>query len=522
MTIWNIFRRAVELHPSGTAVTEGVRRLTYADLEPRVGAVARFMAERLEPGDRVAVLDVNSLEYLELYFAAAGARVVLTPLNTRLSVDELGAILVDSGARLLVASTRFAATVEKLCAVVPPEGVVWIGDEPAAVTVPTWSYDDLVASPIPFLPVHEPGPDDLAHLYYTSGTTGRSKGVMLTHRNVAAHAMGAALELRLDSTDVWGHFAPMFHLADAWAVFGITLVGGRHLISPSFEAGGALRMIEKDRITITNLIPTMLNLMVKHPGAAELDFSSLRLILSGGAPIAPQVVEAIVDLFGCEYVQTYGMTETSPYLTLSVVKDHLRALPRSEQMRYIAKTGRPFVTVRLKVVDEKGTPVPADGETIGEILARGETVTPGYWQRPEETAAAFTEGWLRTGDLATLDSEGYLNIVDRKKDMIITGGENVYSTEVENILYDHAAILEAAVFGLPDEVYGETVNAAVVMKAGEIATAADLIRFCRERIASYKAPRSIRFVDELPRTGSGKISKLMLRALFSQQESPLS
>ena len=255
----------------------------------------------------------------------------------------------------------------------------------------------------------------------------------------------------------------------------------------------------------------MLNLMIKHPKVGEFDYSSLRVILSGGAPIAPQVVKNITEVFHCDYIQTYGMTETSPYLTFSILKKHLQDLPPDEQLKYKSRTGRPFIGVDLKVVDETGALVKADDQQVGEIWVRGDTITPGYWNNPQETQQAFTDGWLRTGDLAVVDTEGYVNIVDRKKDMIVTGGENVYSTEVENVLYMHPKVLEAAVFGVPDEKWGEAVTAAVVLKENESATAKEIIQFCREYQATYKTPKTIVFLDELPKTGSGKITKKALR-----------
>jgi acyl-CoA synthetase (AMP-forming)/AMP-acid ligase II len=333
---------------------------------------------------------------------------------------------------------------------------------------------------------------------------------MLTHHNVWTHALAAIAELQLSDRDTWAHVAPMFHLADAWATFAITWVGGCHVMVPKFDAAETLATFERERVTLTNLVPTMLNLMVKHPDRTRFDYGSLRLILSGGAPIAPAVVAAIVETFGCEYVQTYGMTETSPYLTLSLLKPHLRALPAAERLRFSAKTGRPFIAVELKVVKEDGKPVQTDEAEVGEILVRGPTVTPGYWQCPEETRAAFDDGWLRTGDLAVMDAEGYLTIVDRKKDMIITGGEKVYSTEVEHVLYQHPAVLEAAVFGTSDPTWGELVNAAVVLRPGSTASADELDAFCRERLAGFKWPRRITFLAELPKTGSGKIMKRAL------------
>jgi acyl-CoA synthetase (AMP-forming)/AMP-acid ligase II len=263
----------------------------------------------------------------------------------------------------------------------------------------------------------------------------------------------------------------------------------------------------------------MLNLMIKHPRVGEFDFSSLRVILSGGAPIAPEVVKSITETFGCDYVQTYGMTETSPYLTFSLLKQHLAALSPEEQFKYKSKTGRPFIGVDLKVVDENYNPVAPDAQQVGEIWVRGDTITPGYWNLEDETEKAFHEGWLRTGDLANVDTEGYVNIVDRKKDMIVTGGENVYSTEVENVLYMNPKVLEAAVFGVPDDKWGEAVTAAVVLKENETATEEEIINFCKTHQASFKAPKSILFIDEIPKTGSGKIYKKALRDPYWKEDS---
>ncbi|MBK7642041.1 MAG: AMP-binding protein [Planctomycetes bacterium] len=446
---------------------------TRARAERLHGALS---ARGMRAGERFAVLSWNTSDYLELYFAAARGGFVLCPLNVRLARPEIEAILEDSGARFVLEGV---AGLDALCREVPPVAKV--------------------------------DPEAPAQLYYTSGTTGKPKGVVLTQRNVEVHARAAIAELGLSERDTWAHIAPMFHLADAWAIFAITHCGGRHVYLPRFEPELALELLVRERVTITNLIPTMLNLMVRHPSARGRDYSGLRAILSGGAPIAPQLVREILELFGCEYVQTYGMTETSPYLTLGLLKPHLAALPLEERVRWLAKTGRPFQGVELRVVDEQGNDVPADGQSVGEIRVRGETVTPGYWNQPEVTAAAFDGRWLKTGDLATLAHEGYVEIVDRKKDMILTGGENVYSTEVEHALFAHPAVLEVAVYGMPDELWGERVCAAVVLRPGKSASAQELQDFCRLRIAAYKVPRAIEFLGELPRTGSGKIQKHALR-----------
>ncbi len=514
MDIWTILRRAVALFPDKVAAVDAGRCLTYREVGERSGALARFFRSRgIGAQERIAILEVNSHAFLEAYYAAAGAGAILAPLNYRLSADEIAFILRDSGARWLIAGSRFASLVDAaLAGGVSLDGVLWIG-KPTHLAAGTSNleYEEAIDSRRgPFDPeaIDE---NQAAHLYYTSGTTGQPKGVVLTHRNVCRHALGAIVELGMVDSDVWGHFAPMFHLADAWATFAVTWVGGRHVLVHQFEAGEALAAIERERITLSNLIPTMLTLMVNHPRSGGRDLSSLRLILSGGAPIAPELVKRIMETFGCDYVQTYGMTETSPYLTMSLLKEHLKRLPAAEQLRYKSKTGRPCLMVELKVVDDNGVPVVADDQQVGEIWVRGDTVTPGYWNRPSETQAAFRDGWLRTGDLAVVDAEGYVNIVDRKKDMVITGGENVYCIEVENVLYQHSKVLEAAVFGVPDATWGEAVKAAVVLREGEAATEDELIVFCKKRLASYKTPKIVEFLSELPKTGTGKISKKALR-----------
>jgi acyl-CoA synthetase (AMP-forming)/AMP-acid ligase II len=353
--------------------------------------------------------------------------------------------------------------------------------------------------------------EDIAQIYYTSGTTGRGKGVVLSHRNVYAHALGTIAEFKLSDADVWIHAAPLFHLADGWATWSITWVGGVHVLVPEFREQAVLEAMETEGVTITNMIPTMLNALVNHPEVGRYDYSSLRLLLSGGAPIAEKLVQRIMETFGCDYAQTYGMTETSPYLTVSILKDHLLELSQEEQMRFRASTGREFITVELRVVNEAGEDVKPDGKEVGEIIVRGDSVTRGYWNLPQVTKQAFEDGWLYTGDMAVMDEEGYVKIVDRKRDMIITGGENVYSVEVENVLYSHPAILEAAVIGVPDEKWGEAVKAIVVLREGEEASEEEIIHFCKTGMAHFKAPKSVDFAPELPKTGSGKIAKSVLR-----------
>jgi len=518
VNLWTLLERAARSHPAKLAIVDGELRSDYATLRASAAALAAGLARfGVGSGDRVAILEPNSASFLRSYFAAAGLGAILVPLNTRLSAPELLRILEHCGARVLLAHGSLHGVVGELrrWRVGPPR-IVWSGEAPTVLQADELRIEDLVREGGAGFRALEVADDHVAQIYYTSGTTGEPKGVMLTHGNVAWHALGARAELALSDADVWIHVAPMFHLADAWASFAISWCAGTHVFCPKFDERAVLDLFVRERVTLTNLVPTMLQRLVAFEGAAARDYSSLRMILSGGAPIAPSVVRRIVEVFRCEYVQTYGMTETSPYLTLSLLKQHLRAAPPEVQFAYRAKTGRAFATVDLQVIGEDGLPVAADGVAVGEIRARGATVTPGYWNDPEATRRAFVDGWLCTGDLATIDSEGYLQIVDRKKDMIISGGEKVYSTEVEHVLYAHPAVLECAVFGMPDETWGERVEAAIVLRAGECCSAEQLLVHARQQLAGFKVPRRIRFLSELPKTGTGKIAKRGLRDLAAR------
>lgn len=500
MHVHQLLRHAARVDPRGIALL-GEQPRSHGELARRVAARAGWLARRgVGTGERVGLLEDNTPEFLEWTFAVAARGAVLVPLNTRLRPTDLAACLADAEARLLIAGSAWGREGREATATHGGSLECWVegsGEDPA------------LGRPLGVFA--EPGEGELAHLYYTSGTTGEPKGVMLTHANVCRHALAAAVELELTADDTWGHIAPMFHLADAWATLAITMVGGRHAFLPRFEAGAALDLLEQRRVTLTNLVPTLLVRMVEHGSLPQRDLSSLRLVLSGGAPIAPDVVRRVVERFGAEYVQTYGMTETSPYLTLSKFSPSQRSWAPEERFAWSARTGRPFLGIELEVVDGEGRPVPADDRSVGEIRVRGATVTPGYWRRPEATAAALRGGWLYTGDLATLDEHGSVRIVDRAKDVVLTGGEKVYTTEVEAVLYRYPDLLECAVFARPDPEWGERVWAAVVPKEGAALDLERLEAHCRAHLAAYKIPRGYRVLDALPRTGTGKIAKRLLR-----------
>jgi acyl-CoA synthetase (AMP-forming)/AMP-acid ligase II len=514
MILTETLKKASKFFPQKPAIICGEKRWTYKEFHERVNRLSCCLkAFGINKDDKVAILHPNCHIFLEAYYGIAQIGATSVPINIRLSSGEIAFILEDSESKVLILDPAFQKQVDPIRDKISGiKKILWTGDGIIAQEDRDLQYEKALmqVNPDALIETTVTG-EDIAQIYYTSGTTGRPKGVMLSHKNVMTHALGTIAEIHLTDQDVWIHVAPLFHLADAWATWAITWVGGTHVLVREFDSKIVLETIEREKVTLSNLIPTMLNLMVNSPGVEKYDCSSLRVLLSGGAPIAPEVVRKIVETFKCDYIQTYGMTETSPYLTLSILKNNLKQLPYKDQLRFKSKTGREFIGVELKVVSDQGGEIKRDEKEVGEIIVKGDIVTRGYWKLPEETAKSIRDGWLYTGDMAVMDEEGYVTIVDRKKDMILTGGENVYSTEVENVLYMHPAILECAVVGVPDEKWGEAVKGIVVMKSGQKATEQEIIQFCKDRISHYKAPKSIDFIEALPRTGSGKIQKKGLR-----------
>ena len=470
-------------------------RWTYGDAARRAGALAaRLRAAGAVPGDVVAWLGDNTPGAALAYFGAAWAGLVLAPLHLRLTDADLRRVLAHAGAKAVLVEhggrSRAAALGLPLVAL----------DDPSLDA----GGDD---APVPR------AAGDAAHVYYTSGSTGVPKGVVLTHGNVVAHARRAADALELGPADVWLHAAPMFHLADAWATFAVTLVGGTHRFVERFDEVSVLDAFASG-VTTTNLVPTMWNALVRHPAASGRAYPSLRLLLSGGAAIAPDVVRRVREVFRAEYAQTYGLTETSPYLTISRLTPEERSLPDDEQCRRLARAGRPMGGVEVAVVGDDGRPVPADGATVGEVVARGPTVTPGYLRNPEADAAAFRDGWFRTGDLARVFGDGRIDLADRTGDVVNTGGEKVYSTDVERALADAPGVRELVVVGTPDPHWGQVVTAVVVADAAGASPTLDTLRVHADgRLADFKRPRRLVLVDALPRTASGKLSKREARTL---------
>ncbi len=503
--------RAVLLNRNGVAMMFENRRRTWIELAERVARLAGALkALGVGRGDRVAVLSLNQDRYVELYLGIAWAGAVIVPLNIRWSAPENEDALRDSRPKVLVVDATFSGMGAALAQKTGSIRLVYADDAPAAPPDEAASYEAILAAASP-VPDAEAAETDLAGIFYTGGTTGRSKGVMLSHRNLISNARNAAAELGPIEDAVYLHAAPMFHVADAAVMYAYLLGGSAHAFLRMFTPAGFAQAIETYRVSDVFLVPTMIQMFVDFPDLIKFDVSSLRRVLYGASPISEALLDrAIARLPNVEFMQGYGMTELSPTATYLPWKDHLgegRAKGRHRS------GGRPIVGVEVRIVDPLNNPVAP--RTVGEIVARGDTVMMGYWERPEETKKAVIEGWMHTGDGGYMDEDGYVYIVDRIKDMIISGGENIYSAEVENCIAQHPGVAQCAVIGIPHDTWGEAVHAVVMRKPGAAVTGDDVIAFCRERIAHYKCPRSVHVQDEmLPLSGAGKILKRELRKPF--------
>jgi long-chain acyl-CoA synthetase len=489
-----VLERAAAFHVHRPAIADGGVRLSYGELARRAVALAGALRARgIEPGDRIAILARNSFRYLEINLACAHAGIVLIPLNVRLAPAEIGRILAVTETKLLLRALPFAAGVPQ---------IVWDDAETAGADT---DYERLVAQG-PVLDQPLAGrPDDIAQIFFTSGTTGEPKGVCLTQRNLIASALDSIIAMELSAGDVWFHAPPMFHLVDAFAIWAMTLVGGKHVIA-HFEPQSFCPLVARERVTKTSLPPTLLDMIVRESPTADHDLSSLDRISYGGAPMPDAVYRRCTAALGCNLLQAYGITEVSGMVCQQVPRDFEGGgRPNS--------VGQPVVHVELKVIDADGAPLPPGA--IGELAVAGDRVMAGYWRDRAATAAAMPDGWYRTGDLGVCDNEGHYTIVGRRKDMIISGGENVYPAEVENALFTHPAVAEAAVIGVPSEHWGEEVRAIVVLNPGFRTGPGELIEHCRTLIGGYKLPKKIDISPTpLPKSGPGKIARHLLRAPY--------
>ncbi|HKQ77056.1 MAG TPA: long-chain-fatty-acid--CoA ligase [Blastocatellia bacterium] len=540
MLLNSTLRRAVRYFPENTATIFEGRKQNYRELWKRSRALSKALGERgVGRGDRVAIYLFNSPQFLEVVYACFEIGAVIVPLNTRLAADELVFTINDAECVALITdeslqplATSFKSRLQGIEQYIAINASGAFSDYETMIARHTGDSAGASAAfstdfPTDLAPTSsnslstavssdEGHPEeDLVGLFYTSGTTGLPKGVMLNHRNLWMNAMHTLTARAPEPNAVFLHAGPMFHLATFPAVINLTLNGGAHAILPKFDIKNLMEIIERDRVTSTVLVPTMINFLLNHPDIGKHDLSSLRRITYGASPMPVELLKRAVKAFpGVEFFQGYGQSESSPLLTSLMPEDHITEGPEP-LMRRLASCGRPVIGVEVEVVDENERAV-KPGE-VGEIVARGPNVMMGYWKRPEETSQTLRGGWLRTGDMATIDEEGYIYLVDRRKDMIISGGENIYSTEVENVVYQHPAVREAAVIGVPDEKWGEAVKAIVTLKVGLSLIESELIEFCASRMADYKVPKSVEIrIGELPKSATGKILKKELREPFWQ------
>jgi long-chain acyl-CoA synthetase len=507
VNVGEIMTRNAWRHPSGDAIVDPDtgRRSTFSEMNARINRLSHALRSELglAIGDRVAILSQNCTEYMEVFFATAKSGTIAQPLNWRLAVPELTRIINDGEPRVVVFHRAFADVVEKLQRLV--EVPHWIDFEPEQDS----AYEDLLRRHAEHEPTLEVGDDDPFFILYTGGTTGLPKGALHTHRSAWSIMVNQMAAERVAPTDVYLLTGQMFHIPVVLAMN--YLAHGRPVVLINFEAGRALQLIEEERVSAFLAITTMMNYLLEHPSLPTTDLSSLRLIQYGGGPMPEPVIRAAIERLGCDLTQGYGQTEggTMTFLPPAVHRDAVAG----RNVHRLKSCGLESHLTSVRVVDDGGRAVPRDRSVVGEIVVRSEANMIRYWRRPEETASTLRDGWMWTGDLATWDEEGFVYIIDRKKEMIISGGENIYPAQVEAAIYEHPAVLECAVVGVPDDTWGEAVKAIVTLKEGMSATADDIVETVRTRLASYMKPRQVDFVEAIPKSPTGKILKARLKEM---------
>ena len=506
MNLADITEKWADLDPQREALVDTTtqERMTFGALNEKSNRLANaWLGAGVKKGDRVAVLAKNSIDYFIVYFACARAGLIAQPLNWRLGAEELARIIEDGSPSALVSTAEFRSTVDTLKSSIAVSQ--WLecdadGDGSFATFYETGDRTKALES-------ETIGGEDPVLILYTGGTTGLSKGALHTHHSLYMGMLNQTVAERIVPTDVYMLTGQMFHIPVALAMN--YLAHGCPVVLINFEARQALQIIQQEKVSAFLGITTMLNWMMAVEDFSDFDLSSLRNIQYGGGPMPETVVKAALEAFPCTLIQGYGQTEGMT-MTFLAQEDHALAVAGTQPQR-LKSCGREGFVTRVKLVAEDGTPIPKDGQTPGEIVVKSEANMRGYWQKPELTAKILKEGWMHTGDVAVWDSDGYIFIVDRAKDMIISGGENIYSTQVESAIHQHPAVLETAVIGIPDDEWGESVMAYVVLKPDMQATADEIIQTTKAHLASYQKPRAIEFVASLPKAPTGKILKRELR-----------
>jgi len=521
MYLTQTIHKALREKPRETALICADETLSWGQLGERVQRLAAALQGLgVKPGERVAMLALNSNRFVEYLYAVWWAGAVINPVNIRWTAHEVAFSLDDCDTRVLIVDDAFAPLVPRLRELSKSlQTVVFCGSTPGKQPAGALRYEDLLADAVPVEDALRRS-SDLAAIMYTGGTTGRPKGVMLSHQNMRINALASLTMRPLPPTGAQQHMGmvvtPIFHVAGC----GLCLILGKRLnpsvIVPFFDELAILQAIEKYRVNELFLVPTMIKRVIDHPRFAEFDLSSLRLLGYGASPIDSTLLTQAMERLppGTEFSQAYGMTELSPTIVIMGDAEHR---PGPQRERLLRAAGKPLPIAEVRVVDGQDKELPPG--QVGEICARGPMTMLGYWNRPEESAAALKGGWMHTGDMGYFDEDGYLFVVDRLKDMIVSGGENIYSAEVENAIAQLPQIAMCAVIGVPDEQWGERVHAAVVLHEGQSLSAEAIIAHCREQIAAYKCPRSVEFRSELPLSAAGKLQKFQLRAPYWKDKS---
>lgn len=511
MLVGDILRKSARNYANKICLTDAGRTFSYGEIDSRVNRFANAVARLgLAKGDRVAVLLRNGHHYVETYFAMAKAGLVIVPINVGLSTDEAAQIVRQAECACCIFDDEHAALVG---AMRPQLASVRHYIATGRTDVAVHGFEALLAREADDEPTIRPAAEDLALIMYTSGTTNAAKGVIATHRNIVANINTMTIELRVAPEDVTLLFMPLFHNGGLWPLLTHFYRGGSVVLQPRFQEAPVLAAIEAYRVTVLNLVPTMLTRLLAHADFAKTDLSSLRLVMHGGGPISRELLRRMMQVFGAKRVYTsLGCTEANGMLSSFPAEDHALEGPLAGKL---GSVGREAIGVEIRILGEDGREM-APGEA-GEIVACGDNISPGYWKMPEETAATFKRGWLHTGDLAYRDSDGFIFVVGRKKDIVISGGENIACAEVEQAIAEHPAVREVAVVGVPDEKWGEAVMALVLVHPdrGTPIGEQELMAFCQSRLAAFKRPKHIRFVDDFPRTALGKIDKGGLRKIYA-------
>ncbi|QQZ16751.1 long-chain-fatty-acid--CoA ligase [Rhodococcus sp. 21391] len=506
MLVSDIVEYGARKHPDRIALRFEDEAVTYVELRDRSRRLAGALLGVAAPGDRVAILSTNCTEYFDCYYGVPMAGMALTILNFRLHSDQIAALIEHSGATVLIVAAEFAGTIEQIRDRIPSvHTVVSIGTAPG-----TLGWDEFVGDGPAPAPSVRPAPDDIAWLVYTSGTTGMPKGVMISHRSLVSGITSSALQWALPEDTVFLFCFPLCHVGGYVTLLN-HLMGSTVGILRTYDNATFLRLVEQWKVTQTGLAPTMINFLLQDPALDDHDLSSLQAIGYGSSAIPAQVLRQGLERLRCDFYQGMGMTELAGNVLHLDYDAHRRAAGGESEL--LAAAGKPMRLIDFRIVDDTMRDVPTG--QVGEMVIRGDQVMTGYWHDEDATASAFTDGWFHTGDLVRRDDEGFVYIVDRKKDLIISGGENVASLTVEQALYRHPAVAEAAAIGVEDETWGELVCAVVVLREGATATADDIITTCREQLGGFQVPRRVVFIDTLPKNVTGKVLKRDLRERFS-------